>query len=236
MNGKNYYEKLNNQALLNFNESIKNENLVGCVQDLKTNIHYWVEAIQNTPSASLLNHAIEELDISCLQSLQGLYRGAYTSLRLALEMLCGAVYYSAYNIEFNEWSHGSRDIVWSTLTCEDNGILSKRFCNAYFKKATESSAPFLIKLKKLYRLLSEMVHGNNSTRQYNNPSLIWDREEVTKYQDCIETYKEVANFLLSIRFLKEIDLTQHQDLSDHIGDTLQSVEPIRVELGGPANE
>lgn len=236
MNGKEYYEQLNIQASLNFKETIENENLVGCVQDLKTNIHYWVEAIQNTPSASLLNHAIEELDISCLQSLQGLYRGAYTSLRLALEMLCGAIYYSAYNIEFNEWSHGSRDIVWSTLTSEDNGILSQRFCNAYFKNATTSSAEFLQKLKKLYRLLSEMVHGNNSTRQYNNPSLLLDSNEVRKYESCIDTYKEVANFLLSVRFLKEIDLTKHQDLSDYIEDTLQSVEAIRVELGGPADE
>jgi hypothetical protein len=138
MIGIDYYKQLNLAASEVFDLSTKDNTFIGAVQDLKTNLHYWETAISPyTQSSIMLRHSLEELDISCFQILQGLYRGAFTSLRLALEMLCGAVYFSAHNIEYIEWQNGSQDIIWSKLICPDNGILSKRFSNAYFPELSE---------------------------------------------------------------------------------------------------
>ncbi|VEF24874.1 Uncharacterised protein [Shewanella baltica] len=239
MNGFDYYKALNAKALSVFEISIVNSQYAGEVQDFKMNIFYWRESISKFSSEVMLGHAIEELDISCLQALQGLYRGAFASLRLSLEMICGAVYFSAHDIEYIEyieWQKGSKDLVWAKINCPENGILSKRFCNAYFESLGGVSQCYIAELKGVYRELSEMVHGNNSTRKDDSPSIPINAQVENDYLCALKKVKEVSNFILTLRFLKSIESNNIQDLEPFITDLLQHVEPIRVALGGPASE
>jgi len=81
-----------------------------------------------------------------------------------------------------------------------------------------------------------MVHGNNSTRSYEKPNLTINLEYKKQYAENILNFKNLSNFILSLRFLKEVDHQMVPDLEGYVMDSLESIEPIRAELGGPIDE
>jgi hypothetical protein len=227
-----YYKKLNSETTRIFDESLKENNIQSNTHDLISNLQIWYNLLKNNESSIMLLNAIEELDISCLQMMQGLYRGSFASIRLSLEMLCGSVYFSAHNIEYKEWSNGNRDLMWSYLFCPENGILSKRFTDAYYPELKDISAEFHERIKKLYRELSEMVHGNNKTWDYENPSLTHNVSLRSNYKLCIESYTVISNYILCLRFLKNLSSEDISKIEPHIIDCLGYNEEIRTKIGG----
>jgi hypothetical protein len=180
----------------------------------------------------MLINSIEELDISCLQMMQGLYRGAFSSLRLSLEMLTGSVYFSAHNIEYKEWEKGSKDLIWATISCKENGVLSKRFAEAYFPELKDEIGDFSNRVKSLYRSLSEMVHGNYSTWNYDKPSLSFNSDINNIYNKYAKEYNELSNYILSLRFINTLTVDEISELEPHLLDSLEHVTQIRIKIGG----
>ena len=232
MNVNQYYIALKDETSKIFLESLNNNIAQNTAHDLIANLQTWYLIIEKEDSAIMLTNAIEELDISCLQMMQGLYRGSFSSLRLSLEMLIGSIYFSAYNLEYIEWKKGSKDLIWATISCKENGVLSNRFAEAYFPELKNNISEFLTNTKTLYRELSEMVHGNNSTWDYNDPSLSFNEEINKKYIECLKVYNEISNFTLSIRYLDNLDENNISKLETHLLDSLQHITEIRTKIGG----
>lgn len=230
-----YYKKLNSETSRIFDESLKKNSIQSQTHDLISNFQIWHKILEAHESSSMLLNSIEELDVSCLQMMQGIYRGAFASLRLSLEMLCGSIYFSAHNIEFKEWSLGNKDLMWSYLSCPDNGILSKRFSDAYFPELNSTTSVFHERIKKLYRQLSEMVHGNNKTWNYSNPSLSFNENLRGNYESYLEEYTVISNYLLCLRYLNSISEIDIAKVESHLIDHLSTIEEIRVKIGGQNN-
>lgn len=227
-----YYTILNSETTRIFNESLADNKMQSNTHDLVSNLQIWYKLLKNNESSNMLFNAIEELDISCLQMMQGLYRGAFASMRLSLEMLCGSIYFSAHNIEYKEWSHGNRDLSWSQLVCPDNGVFSKRFTDAYFSELKSSSGEFHEKTKKLYRELSEMVHGNSKTWNYENPALNYNEGLRANYKVYLDSYTLIANYILCLRFLNFLSSADISELEPHLIECLGFNEEIRTKIGG----
>lgn len=232
MNVNQYYNALKEETSKIFSESLNENTTQNNTHNLVANLHTWYTIVKKEDSSIMLINAIEELDISCLQMMQGLYRGAFASLRLSLEMLIGSVYFSAHNIEYKEWEKGSKDLVWGVISCNENGVLSKRFLEAYFPELKSHCNDFLIKTKLLYRSLSEMVHGNYRTWNYNKPSLLFSKEMNKKYNDNIKVYNELSNYILSVRFLNIITTDDISELESDLSDSIGYITAIREKLGG----
>lgn len=230
-----YYKKINSETSRIFDDSTKDNGIQSLTHDLISNLQIWHNLLSSHESALMLLNSIEELDISCLQMMQGVYRGAFASLRLSLEMLCGSIYFSAHNIEYKEWTMGNKDLMWSNLSCPDNGILSKRFSDAYFPELSNSTSGIQIKIKTLYRQLSEMVHGNNKTWNYDNPSLSFNESLRTNYKTHVEEYTIISNYVLCLRFLNFITPEGIEKVESHIIDHLSNIEEIRIKIGGQKN-
>lgn len=236
MNVNDYYKQLSSETSRILNDSLGDGSLQGLVHDHISNLQEWSKVLQNEPSAPMLRNSIEELDMSCLQMLQGMYRSSFASLRLSVEMLVGSVFYSSHQIEYVEWSKGSRDLHWSTIMDHENGVLSHRFMKAYFPELEANYGEYFKNLKDLYRELSEMVHGNYRTWDASNPKLTKNETLQKKYKEFLQIFIECSNFILCLRFLKSLKTGDVTILETIINDSLGHVEPIRVQIGGPSNE
>src|SRR5207244_3036704 len=67
------------------------------------------------PESTLLTAALAEYQFGLLAVVQGQYRQAFMALRLGLELLLGAVFFSANELELRVWLRGERDIVWNLI-------------------------------------------------------------------------------------------------------------------------
>lgn len=228
-----YYKKLNAEINRIFEESMKSNNIQGNTHDLINNLQTWYQLLKAKDASNMLLNAIEEIDISCLQMLQGIYRGAFASLRLSLKMFCGFIYFSSHNIDYVDWTKGNKDLQWSYLLDNENGILSVRFSKAYFEDLNKYVSNYQDRTRTLYRGLSEMVHGNYETWDYNNPTVLFNNVLRNKYFEYIETYYQICNFILSLRFLKSFSPNEIQEIETHIIDSVSHIEAIRILIGGP---
>lgn len=234
MNIQEYYKKLNKQKNITFLTSLENKSLLGFSHDLIVNIDDWYKITQEHSSIKLLKNAIEQIDISCLHILDGLYRSGFTALRLSLEMVTGAIYFSANNLEFEEWLKGGYDLNWSTILDEENGILSTRFANAYYPALASIRGNYFTRTKKLYRELSEMVHGNNSTWNFDNPEIIIDQNRINQYMKILDEFSKIMNFQMCLRFLNNLTEDKIVIIESHLIDSIGTEEIIRTKIGGTA--
>jgi hypothetical protein len=229
-----YYKKLNDQKNNTFSNTLENKLLLGLSHDLIININDWSKVTNSHSSTRLLNNAIEQVDISCLHILDGLYRSGFAALRLSLEMLTGAIYFSANNLEFEEWLKGGYDLNWSVIMDEENGVMSRRFANAYYPECADIRGGYFTRTKKMYRELSEMVHGNNSTWNIENPSIAFDQNLIDDYKRILEEYSVILNFQMCVRFLNSLSPEEIYSIESHISDSIGTEEIIRTKIGGTA--
>lgn len=231
-----YYQKLNDETTKIFSQSLERTEIQSFVMDLKSNLNDWYKTTSKVESSNMLRNAVEELDISCLQLMQGLYRSAFASLRLCLEMVCASLYYSAHDIQYKEWLNGSQDLIWSQLTCSDNGIFSIRFSKAYFPEISDHLSSLSTKTKTLYRTLSEMVHGNSNTWNFEKPNLKFNELVRKDYLKFLNELAIIANFGYCLRYLNSLEHHQIDAVEHHIIDRLNTYNEIRKKIGGPADE
>lgn len=232
MNVKDFYVSLNEKSQIVFTSSVKERKLIGKVYDLAAILDDWNKVIPTKESNELYLHALEQLQFSVMILLSGYYRASFAALRLSLEMLFGGVYFSTRLLEYREWIIGREDIKWNTLVCFDNGILSKRFAVAFYPDLEKSINSFNNKARMLYRSLSEYVHGNYNTWNNKKGTIKCLPELIIKYDEALDELIPLCNYILFLRYIKEVEDSKLSLLETHIMDSLEHIEPIRIHFGG----
>jgi hypothetical protein len=244
MDAKKYFSELNTASQFVFERTTQDTVFLGNIHDCSLSLQEWVNILEKDFSINLIKHSIEQIEISGFSISLGLYRQGFASLRLALEMLFGGIYFSSNKIEFIEWSKNSRDLQWAVISGvrpddEDDdpqrGVLSHRFVSAFGKNLLPHMKEYQQKASRLYRTLSEFVHGNNATWNVEAPSLGFDEEVLTKFKSCVIDFKNISEFILCVRYLNELDAHQINQLEVQINDELRHIQEIRVVLGGPVS-
>ena len=227
-----YFSKINQSCQDVFEETLKNPGELGIVHDLSSSLYEWAEAIENGEEKKLLENVGNQIEVSALNLATGLYRQAFYSLRLSLELLLATIYFSVNKLDYMEWINGNGDIYWSKLKDENNGVLSKRFAKAFFPELVENVEEYSTKTVTLYRKLSEYVHGNYETWQKEGPTIIQDKQLFEQYLAYIDTLKDISTFFLICRYLKTIPSDKFDSISENC-NSLKHIESIRCFLGGP---
>lgn len=207
-----YFVKLNSDSQLVFDNSISQKQKLGKLHHLSSCIHEFSNLIRDRHERKILETVSAQLESSNYSLTVGLYRQAFSSLRLALEMGLGAIYFSTSKLEMHEWLDGKMDIKWSLLIDEDNGVLSKRFVKAFFAEFTENAEYFRAQAKIVYRKLSEYVHGNNETWSEGSIKIIYNEDMLLKYCDYYETVSEIILFTLMCRYAKDFDDSERESI------------------------
>lgn len=232
MNIQDYYRRLSDSCQNIFEATISDSESFGNVHHLATCLFEFSALISDEKEKELLKVVSSQIEISALNLSFGLYRQAFSAMRLSLEMGLGVIYFSAFKLEHHEWLNGNADIKWSKLIDKDNGVLSRRFSDAFFLDLSPFIGEYHSKAIYVYRQLSQFVHGNFETWESNNLMLLRNEDLITKYFDYLTSVKEILLFCLCCRFLKSFSRNQIESMS-FLGDELGHYESIRLLIGIP---
>jgi hypothetical protein len=103
---------------------------------------------------------------------------------------------------------------------------------AFHPELLEIQSEFFTKSTKVYRKLSEYVHGNNETWAASGIAL---KENVTLqafYENSVEDVVASIKFAYACRHLKQLDPVQKDNIQTGFNDLL-CIEAIRKLFGGP---
>jgi len=231
-----YFNKINSESQEIFQQTIKDTKEFGKVHHVSAFLYEFSELLFDADEKNLLKIISTQLDTSAFNMSLGMYRQAFSSLRLAFEMTLGVVYFSINKLEHTEWLIGKNDIKWSKLIDEENGILSKRFAVAFFSELTDEILKSNGKAKELYRELSEYVHGNYETWGNNEVILEKNNKLVAQYFTLFAKYSEISLLVLCCRYAKSIDIDHADDVSDFFLEEMNEYSAIREFFGGVKDE
>ncbi|GGE35346.1 hypothetical protein [Sphingobacterium cellulitidis] len=187
------------------------------------------EIVTSREEPCVLKNAISQIEASIYCLTIGLYRQAYSSLRLGFELALASIQFSVNKLEFLEWKIGKQDVKWSKIIDEENGLISRRYFQIFFPELIDKAAIYNTWSREVYRKLSEFVHGNNETWNKDGLELTFNENLANDYFTFFKTISEILLVCLSMRYLKNIP--KHN--VDFLIQELSHVEPIRLYLGGP---
>ncbi len=227
-----YLSDLNNKSQSIFDKSIKFRSELGKAHHYSSCLHEFSEKITESSEREILKTVSSQLESATLNACQGMYRQAFSSLRLALEMGLAAAHFSVHKLELHEWLGGRYDIKWSCIIDENNGVLSNRFADAFFYEFKVDIGVYRKKSSEIYRQLSEFVHGNNETWDNSGIELIYNESRLQSYFKSVNTVSEIILFVLSCRYLKSFSPKALESL-EFIPEEMSHLSYVREYFGGP---
>ena len=229
MDIQNYFENLNNESQEVFRKSKTEKDKLGSLHHLSSCIHEFSECVIDPQERKILETVCIQLESATFNLTLGLYRQAFSSLRLAFEMGLAAVYFSVDKIELCEWLDGRTDIKWSRLIDEDNGVLSKRFAKAFFAELTDEVDEYRAKAILTYRKLSEYVHGNSETWD-SGIKLSYNGNLINQYFEYYKTVADIILFILICRYASTFNEEARESLQ-FVPEEFSHIEKIRTVFG-----
>ncbi|MCK9246699.1 MAG: hypothetical protein M0P11_07075 [Anaerolineaceae bacterium] len=227
-----YLSRLNTESNSIFEKSMMYRDQLGSAHHASSCIYEFSENIADTSEKEILQTVSSQLESATFCACKGMYRQAFVSLRLALEMGLASAYFSVYKLELHEWLDGRGDINWSSLICENDGVLSSRFSKAFFEDFSEDMSEYRNKAKNVYRQLSEYVHGNNETWESSEIELSFDENKMATYFKLVKGVTEILLFVLSCRYLKSFSENVLDSL-EFIPEEMKHLGYVRAYFGGP---
>ena len=227
-----YYEKLNSKSQEIFGLSQTKPNLLSKVHSSASDIYQLSEVIPDSDVKSMLKVVCSQLESSCLTLSLGLYRPAIGALRLALELGIGCVYFSTNKLLHREWLNGNGDLKWGVVNSEIDGVFSERFAVAFFPELKDQTPDLRGRNARVYRALSEYVHGNNETWQTSGIAIANNEGLRIFYEKQLDEVITVLKVAFCCRYLKELNHTDRDAVQAAIAD-LNYIACIRQLMGGP---
>jgi hypothetical protein len=225
-----YFAKLNAESQEVFSRTTSEKEKLGTLHHLSSCIYEFSGCVLDPQEKGILETVSAQLESATFNLALGLYRPAFSSLRLALEMGLAAIYFSANKMELHEWLDGRMDIKWSTLVHEENGVLSKRFAKAFFSDLIDDVECYRNKATSVYRKLSEYVHGNNETWANSDIKLSYKDDLFSKYFDYYRSVSEVILFVAICRYARLFDETARESLQ-FVPEEFSHISKIRELFG-----
>lgn len=207
-----YFTKLNGESQYVFAKSMLEKEKLGALHHLSSCIYEFAGHVLDPQEKGILETVSAQLETATFNLALGLYRQAFSSLRLALELGLAAIYFSVNKLDLHEWLDGRMDIKWSKLVDDVNGVLGKRFAMAFFSELEGEVENYRNKAISVYRMLSEYVHGNNETWINSGIKLTYKDDLFEKYCDHYKTVTEIILFIALCRYAKLIDESGRESL------------------------
>lgn len=182
-----YYNDLNTKSQEIFKTTLEKTDVFAKSHSAAIEL-YEISKEISKDEGSMIQAACSQLESSCLALSLGLYRPAFISLRLSLELGLGAIHFSVNKMQHKEWINGSTegDIKWSSINNPDTGVFSSRFALAFFPELKPHISTYREIAKTIYRELSQYVHGNNETWKETGISIAYKEVLIDKFSHHID--------------------------------------------------
>lgn len=237
MDVKSYFGKLNEKSQSIYRATLKQKSAMNKSHLAALDLNRLSKCCNGAEEQEMFRVVCSQLESSCLALSYGLYRSAFVSLRLSLEIGLGAVLFSSNKLAFREWSSGAvdADLKWSAINSPESGVFSPRFARAFFPELISVVIDYQERVRLLYRRLSEFVHGNSDTWKVTGLALDYSSELEASYVKYLDEVSEVLKFSLCCRYLCEFDETHMEEVEPILMPLFTHILPIRIKLGGPGD-
>jgi hypothetical protein len=131
---------------------------LGRIHQLDEDLRLWIDCIPDS-TGEQLTRARSELAHAEHAAASGLYRQAFGSLRLFLELAFAAVYFSANEFERRRWLSDRTDFSWSKALDHETGVLARAFVQEFNGALVPITADYATSAAETYRYCSQFVHG-----------------------------------------------------------------------------
>jgi hypothetical protein len=220
-------------ATLALSTSAGHGTLVGSSYLFSNDLEAWNRVLKTKREEVLYRTASHEYAVSLLNACEGQYRNAFKGLRLVLELCVQGVYLSANLVQLDEWLKGDKDTLWISLMDEDNGVVSKRFCRAFFPELVDHAANFREMTKTLYRELSECIHGNIPNQIPLPITFAFNLDTFKIWHQKASIVRLIVLFYFGVRYLKTLGNDERGSVESGVLDQLGHIEGVRGLFGGP---
>lgn len=203
---------------------------LGAVHQVDDDIRLWVGLISG-PEVDQLRAARRELALAEFCAASGLYRQAFASLRLFLELSFAAVHFSAHEFERRRWQSDKTDFSWSRALDEETGLLSKQFVDEFAPQCRGDASKYAGDAARTYRYCSQFIHGKAKVTESLPEALDYSSEAVSDWCNHASLCGTAVLFLLYIRY--GADLSAHSDaaLSEVLINRFGHLSSMRLSLG-----
>lgn len=189
-------------------------------------------AVRDRPESTLFNYASREYQFALLAISSGIYRHAFVSLRLFLELFLTGIQFSAREIDLRMWLKNSRDISWKSLSDPDTGVFSSNFLSAFDERFSENGRQYGTMADRAYRECSEYVHGNVNTQEDIPVSLEFNEALFATWHEMAETIQLLVVFAYSARYLKFLHKSERGSIEQIVLDALGTLPAVQEIYSG----
>jgi hypothetical protein len=184
---------------------------LGAVHQIDDDLRQW-ETLITGPEIDQLRAARRELALAEFCAASGLYRQAFASLRLFLELSFAAVHFSVHEFERRRWKSDKSDFSWSRALDEQTGLLSKQFVDEFAPQCRDDAAKFAGDAAHTYRYCSQFIHGKARVSEFLPESLEYSSEAVGNWCEHASLCGIAVLFLLYIRYGAELNAHADQPI------------------------
>ena len=178
---------------------------LGQVHQLDLDLLSWVNRIQG-PERDQLQGARRELALAEYSAASGLYRQAYSGLRLFLELSVAAVYFSANEFHRRQWLSDRSDFSWAKALDSNVGVLSASFVQEFAPAAVADAPSFANTAGACYRECSQFVHGKAVKSRLLPYGIEYQATVLTDWCQQAKAAAEAVLYLLYARYGNDLDL------------------------------
>jgi len=203
---------------------------LGRVHQLDLDIAAWAGLV-TTPSGAQLRAARRELGLAEYCVAAGLYRQAYSSLRLFLELSFASVRFSVNEFERRLWASDNLDFSWSSALRGADALLSARFVNEFAPELVDAAEPFATAALECYRHCSQFVHGKAAVTRGLPERVEYSSSVISDWCQTASRGAEAVLFLLYVRYAEEFEVNGTQALQETIIQHFGRIASVRRLLG-----
>jgi len=193
----------------------------------------WHGVLIGRPESALIKASSNEYQFALLAVVQGQYRQAFMALRLSFELVLGAVYLSANEVELRFWLRGERDLVWNTIMDSEAGVLAKRFVGAFYEDLVEEAPHYRAIGQAVYSECSEYVHGNALTHSELDARIRFQQKVFEDWHARARAIRLVSSFAMCARYVRFASAEARSQLEGVLLDNLGHIPAVRLILGAP---
>lgn len=238
MDLKNYHLGIckNLESILNHSHTHLN---LGKYHVFSSDLLLWSNILKaQRPEMKVLENVAYELQFSVFLVSSGLYRQAFASLRLILELALSGILFSSDEFYFRKWKQGLADISWKKITDQDTGIFStiwlKAFLNLEPDETDKEDIGEIAKLaKETYRKLSGYVHGGNYTWETEQSDIGFNQNEFELWKVLSDNTSRIILYSLLIRFSQDLSPEHLSEVEGCLINSIDDIKITRVLLGRP---
>lgn len=226
---KDYYNSLHSDMKSILEKALQEDNMndVAIAHSFMTDFGDWLNVLQVRPEIDIFQNAIKGYHIALLSAILGLYQQAFIGLRFFLERSLAAVYFSASEIELRLWKSNGRDTYWTELIDDNQGIFSKKFCQAFNPSFWDECSHIKLIVQRVYRECSEYVHANYNIIDSLPDKLEYSEEHLKSWCDKAQNIRRCVIFALCLRYLPYLTNDELRIVEECVMDEFKTMQCIK---------